>query len=80
MKRPSSPKPFYTSVCHTFENGAIKTKGPSLKWLRPACQKNEHYVRKCLRNQYRNKGRCMMCLPGYRCQGKCICSFLVHLG
>lgn len=39
MKRPSSPKPFYTSVCHTFENGAIKTEGPSLKWLRPACQK-----------------------------------------
>ena len=67
--------PFYTSVCHKYASGAFKTFYPhetrtDLNRRNKACLQNSDHVSVCLRNFYRNRGKCQHCLPGYVCPGK----------
>ena len=78
----ASSRPFYSSVCHQYASGAFKTidvfnfndklfsKDEWPQWRDKACKENKPPVSECKKNEFRDKGKCEACLPGYICSGK----------
>jgi hypothetical protein len=96
---PDQGSPFYTSVCHQYASGGIKTmeldrspKSASLPskvgsnrngWqtlVSKACKDNAKQVSTCSINEFRDKGTCKACLPGYICPSKCILAAWLGFG
>jgi hypothetical protein len=75
MRLPGESK-FYSSVCHRYASGAVVTTelvNNRLNWLQQveaACKTKANQVSACKINQFRDKGKCKVCLPGYICPGK----------